>query len=192
MDNNHIINNIFRESIKVTTDVGETLSKDVIEISSLIFTRLMNGNKIMACGNGGSAGDSQHFASELVNRFEIDRNELAALALTTDSSTITSIANDYGYENWVKEALKSYVNTNDTVILISSSGESQNLLNAANYEVYRNLNLVTFSGFKKNNSLSKLGKYNIWVDSCNYNYVEIMHNQFLLIMVDLIKFNFSR
>ena len=57
----------------------------------------MNGNKNHACGNGGSAGDSQHFASELVNRFEIDRNELAALALTTDSSTIPSIANDYGY-----------------------------------------------------------------------------------------------
>jgi len=109
-----------------------------------------------------------------------------------ESSLITCYANDYGYENWVKEALKSYCNKNDNVILISSSGESPNIINAAKYVKKNNLFLITFSGFKKNNTLSELGNLNIWVNSANYNYVEIIHNKFLLILVDLIKFNLKK
>ena len=75
MDSSHLIKDIFANTITLATNVKDTLSNDIVEVSALIFERLMNGNKIMACGNGGSAGDSQHFASELVNRFEIDRNE---------------------------------------------------------------------------------------------------------------------
>ena len=146
MDNNHIINNIFRESIKVATDVGETLSNDIIEISSLIFARLMNGNKIMACGNGGSAGDSQHFASELVNRFEIDRNELAALALTTDSSTITSIANDYGYEEIFSKQISALGKKNDILLAITTSGNSQNIYRAIKQAQNNDITVILLTG----------------------------------------------
>ena len=79
MDSSHLIKDIFANTITLATNVKDTLSNDIVEVSALIFERLMNGNKIMACGNGGSAGDSQHFASELVNRFEIDRSEKTRL-----------------------------------------------------------------------------------------------------------------
>lgn len=173
------LKNLHQLSLNLDKECLIMISEEIIKLHNLKGT-------VYIVGNGGSASIASHVAVDFLK-------SLGIRAMTfNESSLITCYANDYGYENWVKEALKSYVNTNDTVILISSSGESQNILNAAKYSVYRNLNLVTFSGFKKNNSLSKLGKYNIWVDSCNYNYVEIMHNQFLLMMVDLIKYNFSR
>ena len=118
---------------------------------------------------------------------------LAARAITfNESSLITCYANDYGYQNWVKEALKSHAKKDDTIILISSSGESLNIINAAKFAKDNKLKLITFSGFNKNNSLSKLGDLNIWVNSSNYNYVEITHNNFLLILVDLVKFNLNK
>ena len=106
-----------------------------------------------------------------------------------ESSFLTCFANDYGYENWVAEALKMHARKEDTIILISSSGESQNILRGAFFAREQNINLITFSGFKKNNSLSDLGKVNIWVNSYNYNYVEITHHNALLAIVDWTKIN---
>ena len=158
----------------------------LIKMSQLIIATANSEGNIVIVGNGGSAAIASHVA--------VDFLKAVGIRATTfnESSLITCYSNDYGYENWVKEALKSYAKKDDTIILISSSGESSNIINAAKYANDHLLNLITFSGFKKDNSLSKLGNLNIWVDSSNYNYVEITHNNFLLILVDLVKFNLNK
>ena len=165
----------------------ENLDKNnLIEISETIIANTKSNGTTFIVGNGGSAAIASHIAVDFLKALGIK-------ALTfNESSIITCYANDYGYENWVSEALKSYAQENDTVILISSSGESLNIINAAKHAQNNKISLITLSGFKKGNSLSKLGNFNIWVDSSNYNYVEITHNKFLLILVDLIKFNLNK
>ncbi len=146
MDSSHLIKDIFANTITLATNVKDTLSNDIVEVSALIFERLMNGNKIMACGNGGSAGDSQHFASELVNRFEIDRSELAGLALTTDSSTITSIANDYGYEEIFSKQISALGKKNDILLAITTSGNSKNIYKAIEQAHKNDITVILLTG----------------------------------------------
>ena len=173
------LKNLYRLSLNLDKECLINISESVIKIHESQGT-------VYIVGNGGSASIASHVAVDFLK-------SLGIRAMTfNESSLITCYANDYGYENWVKEAIKSYSKKTDLVILISSSGESQNILNAAKYTVDQNLKLVTLTGFKKDNSLSNLGHYNIWVDSCDYNYVEIIHNQFLLMLVDLIKLNLSK
>ena len=173
------LKNIYELSLDLDKECLINISESIIKIHKL------NGT-VYIVGNGGSASIASHVAVDFLK-------SLGIRAMTfNESSLITCYANDYGYDNWVKEAIKSYSKKNDLVILISSSGESQNILNAAKYSVDNNLALVTLSGFKKDNSLSNLGNYNIWVNSCDYNYVEILHNQFLLMLVDLIKLCLSK
>ena len=107
-----------------------------------------------------------------------------------NSNLITCFANDYGHENWIKEAIKAYCFNNDLLILISSSGKSLNILNAATYCKDSNIDLITLSGFNRDNELSKLGKVNFHVDSKNYNHVEMTHNIILLSIVDIFANNF--
>ena len=181
--NNFFLNNYLAD----LNCLSSALDKDcLIKIAEAIIKTAKSKGTIIIVGNGGSAAISSHVAVDFLKAASIK-------AITfNESSLITCYANDYGYENWVKEALISHAQKNDTIILISSSGESPNILNAAKYAISKDLNLITFSGFNKNNSLSKLGNLNIWVNSSNYNYVEITHNKFLLILVDLIKFNLNK
>ena len=163
--------------------LDQALDKSLlINIAQKIVATAESNGTVIIVGNGGSAAIASHATIDFLKAVGIRAMNF------NESSLLTCYSNDYGYENWVKEALKSYVQINDSVILISSSGESANIINAAHYVNYRKLNLITFTGFKKDNSLSKLGDTNIWVDSSNYNYVEITHNKFLLILVDLVKF----
>lgn len=138
-------------------------------------------NKILIFGNGGSAAIANHIV--------IDFNKVAKLQAMTinNSSTITCLSNDYGYENWIKEVLKFYLKKNDLLILISSSGVSRNMINACREASKHTKNIVTFTGFKKNNKLSKMGKINIWIDSKHYNYVENIHQILLLYLSDKTK-----
>jgi D-sedoheptulose 7-phosphate isomerase len=163
------------------------LDKEIlIKISKVIISTAKSNGNVVIVGNGGSAAIASHVAIDFLKAVGIR-------AITfNESSLITCYANDYGYQNWVKEALKSHAKKDDTIILISSSGESLNIINAAKFAKDNKIKLITFSGFNKNNSLSKLGDLNIWVDSSNYNYVEITHNNFLLILVDLVKFNLNK
>ena len=107
-----------------------------------------------------------------------------------NSNLITCFANDCGHENWIKEAIKAYCFNNDLLILISSSGKSLNILNAAKYCKDSNIDLITLSGFNRDNELSKLGKVNFHVDSKNYNYIEMTHYIILLSIVDIFANNF--
>ena len=97
---------------------------------------------------------------------------------------LTCFSNDYGYENWVAKAIEFYADKGDLIILISSSGTSKNIINGARKAKKMNCHLVTFSGFRKNNALSKLGDYNFWVDSKSYNFIENTHQIWLLSIID--------
>ena len=101
-----------------------------------------------------------------------------------EADLITCFANDYGYENWVGKALEAYADPGDLAILISSSGKSQNILNAAEKANEMGLSLITVSGFLTDNPLRKLGDLNLWVDSCEYNVIEMTHHIWLLAIVD--------
>ena len=105
-------------------------SNNIEKAANLIIDTIKTNNKIMFCGNGGSAADSQHLSAELIGRYRINRDPLPAVALTTDTSTITAIANDFGYEEIFSRQLFALAKKEDLLILISTSGNSKNILNA--------------------------------------------------------------
>ena len=103
---------------------------------------------------------------------------------------ITCFANDFNYENWISEVIEKNVEKGDCIILISSSGRSKNMINAAKKAKRKGIkNVITFTGFEKSNPLNKLGKFNIWVNSKKYNFVENLHQFYLLMIVDILKKN---
>ena len=138
-----------------------------------------NDHKIFIVGNGGSSSIASHVSVDFAKVTKIR-------SLTfNNSNLITCFANDYGYENWVKEAIKTYCTNNDLLILISSSGKSPNIINAAKYCKVNNIDLITLSGFSKNNELCKLGNVNFHINSENYNYIEMVHHIILVSIVDI-------
>ena len=137
-----------------------------------------NKKKIMIFGNGGSASIASHFSSDLINISKIKCVNF------NEANLITCFANDFGFENWIKRTVEHYYEKGDLLILISSSGESLNMIKAANFAVKNKLDLITLSGFSKNNSLKKKGKVNFWVNSKKYNIIENTHQIILLSLVD--------
>ena len=105
-----------------------------------------DGQKILSCGNGGSAGDAQHFSSELLNRFEMERPPLPAMALTTDSSTLTAIANDYSYDDIFAKQIKALGETGDALLAISTSGNSANVVRAIDAAQDRGMTVIALTG----------------------------------------------
>jgi D-sedoheptulose 7-phosphate isomerase len=120
----------FAESARLKTEAARVLGAPIAQAGELLAQSLKAGGKVLACGNGGSAADAQHFAAELVNRFEAERPPLAALALTTDSSNLTSIANDYAWEQVFSKQLRALGRRGDVLLAISTSGNSKNVLEA--------------------------------------------------------------
>ena len=121
------------EAKRLTLD---SMGLRIVQAADHLANRLRQGNKILVCGNGGSAADAQHFAAELVNRFEIERPGLAAIALTTDSSALTSIANDYAFEQIFARQVRALGNAGDVLLAISTSGNSPNVLTAITCLLY--------------------------------------------------------
>src|SRR5437660_10220905 len=120
----------FAESANLKLAASQSLAEPVARAGTLLADCLRGGGKVLACGNGGSAADAQHFAAELINRFETERPPLAAVALTTDSSTLTSIANDYAYQQVFSKQLRAIGRRGDVLLAISTSGNSGNVLEA--------------------------------------------------------------
>ena len=112
----------------------------------MIVQSLLDGGKILSCGNGGSAGDAQHFSSEMLNRFERERPGLPAIALTTDTSTLTSIANDYHYNDVFAKQIRALGHPGDVLLAISTSGNSANVLSAADAAHEREMRIVALTG----------------------------------------------
>src|SRR5205085_7983481 len=120
----------FAESARLKTEAAPVLGAPIAQAGLMLAQALKAGGKALACGNGGSAADAQHFAAQLVNRFEAERPPLAAVALTTDSSNLTSIANDYAWEQVFAKQLRALGRRGDVLLAISTSGNSKNVLEA--------------------------------------------------------------
>ena len=134
--------------------------------------------KLIIVGNGGSAAIASHLSIDFTKAAKIRAINF------NESSLLTCFSNDFGYENWVAEALGFYADKDDLVILISSSGNSKNIVNGALKAKEIGLPLITFSGFSSENELKKLGDYNFWVDSRDYNLVETVHQTWGLSIID--------
>jgi D-sedoheptulose 7-phosphate isomerase len=136
----------FTDSIATKQKAVEAMSGPIEAAIHLMVKSLKNDGKIMACGNGGSAADAQHFAAELLNRFEMERPPLAAVALTTDSSTLTSIANDYRYEEVFSKQVLGLGRKGDVLLAISTSGNSPNVIEAIHAAHQRGVHIVALTG----------------------------------------------
>jgi len=136
----------FAESIATKQAAAETLVESIVAGGQLMSDALLDDGKILSCGNGGSAADSQHFSSELLNRFERERPGLPAMALTTDSSTLTSISNDYAYEEIFSKQVRALGKSQDVLLGISTSGNSENVIRAIAAAHERGMKVVALSG----------------------------------------------
>ena len=145
----------FQESAELKLKSAAALTQPISQAVELMFAALSNGNKILACGNGGSAADCQHFAAELVGRFERERFPLPALALTTDTSILTAVGNDYSYKEVFAKQVQAFGQAGDILLAISTSGNSANVLAAVESALEREMRIVAFTG-KDGGQLAKM------------------------------------
>lgn len=139
------ITQLIKESIETKQKLCE-LTPVIEQSAQIIITAVQQGKKVIACGNGGSAGDAQHFVAELVGRFEQERKPLPAIALNTNVSTLTAIGNDYGYEEVFARQIRAFGNEGDVFIGISTSGKSPNILKAIDAAVEKKMKIITLGG----------------------------------------------
>jgi D-sedoheptulose 7-phosphate isomerase len=168
---------VFKEycsSVSKNFEALAELEPSVLAASELIKTTLRAGHKVIFCGNGGSAADSQHLAAELIGRFAFDRAPLAALALTVDTSALTAIGNDYSYDEIFARQLRGIGKAGDVLVGISTSGNSKNVLRAL--EVARDIGVATigFTG-KLGGAMRQLCDVCIAVPSTKTNHIQEMH-----------------
>ena len=157
MDIDLRIRNHFLDSIETKRNALEELIIPIKHAANCISDSLLNEGKVLSCGNGGSAGDAQHFSAELLNRFEIERPGLPAVALTTDSSTLTAIANDYEYDQIFSKQILALGTNRDVLLAISTSGNSPNIVKAVQAAHERNMQVLSLTG-NKGGKLAKLLK----------------------------------
>ena len=146
MDSTQRIRDIFNESIKLKTESVGLLAPLIAGASSLMADGLLREHKILSCGNGGSAADAQHFSSEMLNRFEMERPGLPAIALTTDTSTLTSIANDYQFADIFSKQIRALGQPGDILLAISTSGNSHNIIHAIDAAHDRSMTVIALTG----------------------------------------------
>lgn len=145
MNKQRIINH-FNESAELKIQAGIELAQPIAQAIELMFTALSNGNRILACGNGGSAAECQHFASKLVGRFERERLPLPAMALSTDSSILTAVGNEYGFGEIFSKQVQAYGQAGDVLLAITSSGSSANVIAAIEAALERDMRVVALTG----------------------------------------------
>jgi len=136
----------FAESIQVKTEAAERLAPVIAAAADMMTQCLLNEHKVLSCGNGGSAADAQHFSAEMLNRFEMERPGLPAVALTTDTSTLTSIANDYQFADVFAKQIRALGRPGDVLLAISTSGESPNIIHAVDAAHDREMKVVALTG----------------------------------------------
>ena len=173
--------------VKYLTDFSELIIPDdlvlsqLVEIKEALVSAHSKGNKGLIFGNGGSAAIASHFSVDLT------KNASVRCLNFNESDLITCFSNDYGFENWIAKAVEFYGDEGDVLIVISSSGKSKNMINATTAAKAKKFSkIVTLSGFEENNPLRISGDINLWVNSKAYNFVENLHQIWLLALVDLV------
>ena len=173
--------------VKYLTDFSELIIPDdlvlnqLVEIKEALVSAHSKGNKGLIFGNGGSAAIASHFSVDLT------KNASVRCLNFNESDLITCFSNDYGFENWIAKAVEFYGDEGDVLIVISSSGKSKNMINATTAAKAKKFSkIVTLSGFEENNPLRMSGDINLWVNSKAYNFVENLHQIWLLALVDLV------
>jgi len=136
----------FNESAELKVRAARELAGPIAQAVELMFSALSNGNRILACGNGGSAADCQHFAAELIGRFERERLPLPAIALTTDSSILTAVGNDYSFREVFSKQVQALGQPGDVLLALSTSGNSQNVQAAVEAALERDMRVVALTG----------------------------------------------
>jgi len=151
----------FTESIQTQIAASEALASSIEHAGMIIVNSLLTGNKILSCGNGASAGHAQHFSSQFLNRYETDRPSLPPLSLSTDNSTITSIANDFQYDEIFSKQLRALGNNGDILLAISCSGNALNVIKAIESAVSRDMPIIALTGKDGGNIAGLLGENDV-------------------------------
>ena len=177
-DSNFLINylNDFSNIIKPNKDV----IKNLIKVRDIFLKTSKKKGKILIFGNGGSAAIASHVSVDLTKNAKIRTVNF------NESDLITCFSNDYGYERWIEKAVDFYADNNDTLVLVSSSGKSMNMVNACKAAKRKKIKVISFTGHTKNNPLSKIADLSLWINSKAYNFVENTHQIWLLTVCDLI------
>jgi D-sedoheptulose 7-phosphate isomerase len=169
-----IIKNEFKDHLKVSEMAMGSIIDSIEKAAMLCINSLKNGNKILIFGNGGSAADSQHIAAEITGRYKVERKGLPAIALTTDSSVLTAIGNDFGYLHIFDRQVEALANKGDVLIGISTGGSSKNVVSALNLASSIECKAIGFSG-KGGGDLNSLCDVNIVVPSDDVPRIQEMH-----------------
>ncbi len=144
--NRQLILDHFNDSAELKIQAGAVLAQPISAAVDLMFGALSNGNRILACGNGGSAADCQHFAAELVGRFERERLPLPVMSLAADSSILTAVGNDYGFTDIFAKQVQAFGQAGDVLLAISTSGNSPNVMAAIDSALERDMRVVALTG----------------------------------------------
>lgn len=184
------INQIIKESSSVILD-AQNLNNEINQAIKIITDCFRNGNKIIIFGNGGSAADAQHFAAEFVGRYLKERQSLPAIALTTDTSIITAIGNDYGFEYVFSRQCESIVNENDVVIAISTSGKSKNIINGVVTSKKRGALTIGLTG-EGGRDLDKIIDLLLVAPSKSTPRIQEVHRIIMHIISELVEENFCQ
>jgi D-sedoheptulose 7-phosphate isomerase len=175
------LSNYFNEFIKLLS-LNDNIYAQLIEMHNELLKIKKKKKKVMVFGNGGSASIANHFSTDLTKVGKI------RCVNCNESNLITCLSNDFGFENWISKSIEYFGDKGDMLILFSSSGNSKNVIKACNQARKSNFSkIITFTGFKPDNRLRKLGDINLWINSRNYNFVENIHQILILSIVDLIK-----
>ena len=168
-----MLNECLNEHIEVAKKMQSVMPL-VEKAGRLCLEALKSGRKILICGNGGSAADAQHIAAELTGRFKKERQALPAIALTVDSSALTAISNDYGFDRVFSRQVEAYAKEGDILIAISTSGNSQNVINAIDAAKNLNAKVITLTG-KSGGKMKDMGDVNIVIPSNSTPRIQEMH-----------------
>ena len=159
---------------------NQNVINKLIKVRNIFLKTSKKSGKILIFGNGGSSAIASHVSVDLTKNAKIRTVNF------NEADLITCFSNDYGYEKWVEKAVEFYADKNDTLVLISSSGKSKNMINACKTAKKRKINVISFTGHSYNNPLSKISDLSLWVESKAYNFIENTHQIWLLTVCDLI------
>ena len=186
-----IIKKEIQGSIAAKQEVMAMLVPDIEKTANILINALKNGNKILICGNGGSAADAQHFAAELIVRFETERKSLPAIALTTDSSILTSGANDYGIDTLFSRQIEGLGSKGDVLIAISTSGNSPNILKAIDSAKNKGMEIIGLTG-RDAGKMKSLQIHNVIIPSQTTARIQESHIMIIHIWCKLVDSAFAR